>query len=157
MPPARLRNRRSSSVAAASHEERDHPVSSWILSKHGILFFRLAGGISAAILGVVALIGHHGEKPLALALLVLGLFVLSHTGIESWFHAIRKPHSNDEDDGVSGFREFASAFMATSGVILGLLAVFGDKTASAPFTVRPPVIWSSRCVALSGCEAFLWR
>ena len=23
--------------------------------------------------------------------------------------------------------------------------------------VRPPVIWSSRCVALSGCEAFLWR
>lgn len=121
-------------------DNTDYPVSSWILSKRGILAFRLAGGSSSAILGVVALAGHHGERPLAVALLVLGLFVISHTGVESWFHAIRKPHPDDGDNGIAGFRDFASAFMATSGVILGLLAVFGDKTARSPFTIKIGVV-----------------
>jgi hypothetical protein len=115
--------------------------SSWVLSKRGILFFRFAGGIVSAILGLVCLIWGNGERPLAVALLALGIFILCHTGVESWFHSIRVDYAAaDEAEQVSGFRDFASAFVATSGVILGLLAVFGDTTLKSPFTIKVAVI-----------------
>lgn len=112
-----------------------------MLSKRGILSFRFAGGIVGTILGLVCLIWGYGEKPLALALLALGIFILCHTGVESWFHSVRQDYETaDQGEQVSGFREFASAFVATSGVILGLLAVFGDKTLKAPFTIKIGVV-----------------
>jgi hypothetical protein len=108
-----------------------------ILSKHAILGFRIAGGVTSATLGLILLVGGYGEKSLALALLALGSFILCHTAVEHWFHAIRQRYEPPQD---GGLREFASTFVATSGVILGLLAVFGDNGLATPLTLKVGVV-----------------
>jgi hypothetical protein len=95
------------------------------------------GGGAALILGIVLLGGDHGERALALALVALGAFILVHLFVEEGYHAIVDNYG-DSDGG--GLRDFASAFVATSGVILGLLAVFGDKTLKTPFTIKVGVV-----------------
>jgi hypothetical protein len=107
------------------------------LSKKGILVFRVVGGFAGLVLGLVLLSGSYGEKPLALALTALGAFILCHAVVESTYHRIVKTYGESD---VGGMREFASAFIATSGVILGLLAVFGENTPGAPFTIKVGVV-----------------
>ena len=65
---------------------------------------------------------------LGIALLLLGAFMLLHFLIEHLFQSVRQSYEPPPD---SGMRDFASSFVATSGVILGLLAIF----ASHPFSV----------------------
>jgi hypothetical protein len=77
------------------------------------------------------------KKPLAIAITVPGAFILCHTVVETTYHGVVQTYA---DSDIGGLRDFASAFVATSGVILGLLAVFGDKTPKAPFTIKVGVI-----------------
>jgi hypothetical protein len=107
------------------------------LSKRGIVVFRIAGGIAGLTVGLVLLIGGYSEKSLALALTALGSFILGHAVVEMTYHAVIQEYA---DSDVGGLRDFASAFVATSGVILGLLAVFGDKTLKTPFTIKVGVV-----------------
>lgn len=118
-------------------QANDKGLSSYVLSKWGILTFRLSGGVGALVLGLVLLLGHYGEKPLALTVTALGAFIFCHAVVETIYHAVVRDYA---DSDVGGLRDFASAFVATSGVILGLLAVFGDKTPSAPFTIKVGVV-----------------
>jgi hypothetical protein len=108
-----------------------------VLSKWGIRIFRFLGGAAALIVGIVLLHWSLGEKALALALTALGAFILCHLAVEESYHKIVESYG-ESDEG--GLREFASAFVATSGVILGLLAVFGDKTTKTPFTIKVSVV-----------------
>jgi len=108
-----------------------------VLSKWAILVFRLAGGVTALILGLLLWSGGYGERALAIALVVLGAFIICHAIVETAYHAIVEIYATSD---VSGLREFASAFIATSGVILGLLAVFGDKTPKTPLTIKVGVV-----------------
>jgi hypothetical protein len=103
-----------------------------VLSKTGILIFRIIGGLASTLVGAVFLATGHTEKPLGIALLAVGGFILFHLAIESWFQSIRQDYE-PADDG--GLRDFAAAFVSTSGVILGLLAVFGDTPFSLTLKV----------------------
>jgi hypothetical protein len=108
-----------------------------VLTKNGILAFRIAGGAMALVLGLVLLLGGYGEKPLGLALTALGGFIFCHTAVETAYHRIVATFASSDE---GGLREFASAFVATSGVILGLLAVFGDSTQTSPLTIKVGVV-----------------
>jgi hypothetical protein len=105
----------------------------FVLTSAAIYWFRILSGIASSVIGLILLEGDHGEKPLALALFALGVFILAHAVIEYAFHRIKEPYDPPED---SGFRDFASAFIATSSVILGLLAVFGEQNPSFPLTIK---------------------
>ena len=59
-----------------------------MLTAAGIRVFRFLGGVSALILGVVLLAGHHGEEALSVALIALGSFLLFHMVVEYVYHAI---------------------------------------------------------------------
>jgi hypothetical protein len=109
---------------------------SWghLLSKDGIITFRLLGGVTSLVFGLVLLIRGIGEKPLAIALTALGAFILFHAIVEYSYHAIVGGMYGTADE--AGLREFASTFIATSGVILGLLAVFGDTMPKSPLTIK---------------------
>jgi ABC-type sugar transport system permease subunit len=105
-----------------------------VLTKGGILGFRIVGGLTSLVIGAVLLGIGYSETALSVALLALGGFVLFHLVTEAWFLSVRenKDYAPADD---SGLREFAAAFVSTSGVILGLLAVFGDKPFSLTLKV----------------------
>lgn len=107
----------------------------------------MIGGIGACVGSVVALVGHD-DPSLGIAGLALAVFIFGHLAIEHRYLALRKAfqpaHDGDPDtlvtgtddrQPVEGLREFASAFVSTSGVILGLLAVFGADDLSVTIKV----------------------
>lgn len=91
---------------------------------------RVAAGVAAVIVGVLL-----SNSSLSVAVLVLGIFIIVHAMLDSAFQAVRNDFSPEAD---SGMRDFAASFVATSGVILGLLSAFGDKPFSQ--TVRVGII-----------------
>ena len=97
--------------------------------------FRIVVGIASAVCGAYLLFIHTGStgKPLGLALLVLGLFIVSHWGLEAYFMHVRRDYTPPAD---SGMRDLASSFIATSGVILGLLVLFGNRGVTVTLTLR---------------------
>lgn len=86
----------------------------------------------AIIVGVVLIASPRVDDPLGLALVLVGAFIVAHLSTEEYFHRIRKEFEATPD---TGLRDFASAFVSTSGVILGLLAVFGDQEFSLTIKV----------------------
>ena len=98
---------------------------------------RLLVGIASTIAGAVLLATGVTETPLGVAVLVLGLFILGHFAIEAWFMHVRRDYDPPAD---SGMRDFASTFIATSGVILGLLALFGDERGSLTPTIKVGIV-----------------
>jgi hypothetical protein len=62
---------------------------------------------------------------------LLGLFILSHLGVDELLQKVRTEYESTD----GGLREFASSFVSTSGIILGLLAVFGGHTFSLTLKV----------------------
>lgn len=98
---------------------------------------RLVVGIASTISGVVLLATGFTETPLGVAVLVLGLFILCHFVIEAWFMHVRRDYDPPPDNGM---REFASTFIATSGVILGLLALFGDERGTLTPTIKVGIV-----------------
>lgn len=99
--------------------------------------FRILVGIASTICGLVFLADGLTETPLGVAVLVLGLFILCHYAVEARFMHVRQAYNPPAD---SGLRDFASTFIATSGVILGLLKVFGDKQGSLTPTLTVGVV-----------------
>lgn len=89
----------------------------------GIDYFRLVVGVVVGVVGLWFVFGHATETPLGVATLVLGLFILVHWVVEDCFMRVRQPYDSPAD---TGLQDFASSFIATSAVILGLLALFGD-------------------------------
>lgn len=90
-------------------------------------------GIISGVLGIAFLTLCSIETPLGVAVLVLGVFIVAHLVIEAGFMSVRSDYTPPVD---SGMRDFASTFIATSGVILGLLALFGDKPGSLTPTIK---------------------
>ena len=103
-----------------------------VLTAEGIRKFRRLAGGAAIFAGAVIIAATRADEPLGVALLLVGAFILAHLSIEEHFHEIRQDFEAKPD---TGLREFASAFVSTSGVILGLLAVFGDKEFSLTIKV----------------------
>jgi hypothetical protein len=99
--------------------------------------FRIVVGLATVICGFVFLECGLTEKPLGVAVLVLGGFILFHWGVEALFMHVRSDYNPPVD---SGMRDFASSFIATSGVILGLLALFGDKGVKLTSTLKVGVV-----------------
>jgi hypothetical protein len=93
-------------------------------------FRYIAAGIGA-VGGVVVLMAGQ-ETALGIALLILSLFIVTHCEVEAAFQHVR---TGFEPPAEGGMREFASSFIATSGVVLGLLAVFGDHPFSTTIKV----------------------
>ena len=107
----------------------------------------MIGGIGACVGSVVALVAHD-DASLGIAGLVLAVFIFGHLTVEYRYQEVRKAFrpvregqpqtlvtGNDGLQPVEGLREFASAFVSTSGVILGLLAVFGEDHLSVTVKV----------------------
>jgi hypothetical protein len=117
-----------SSEARASHGK----YGTLVLSADDIRKFRRLGGSVVIFAGAVIIAASRADEPLGVALLLVGAFILAHLGIEEHFHQLREDFEAKPD---AGLREFASAFVSTSGVILGLLAVFGDKEFSLTIKV----------------------
>jgi hypothetical protein len=114
-----------------------------VLTADGIFRFRILGGCVACLGGLVGLAAHD-DPSLGVAGLVLAAFILAHLTIEHHYQQLRDqfaktPQASAASGGhgqpVDGLREFASAFVSTSGVILGLLAVFGDGDLSLTIKV----------------------
>jgi hypothetical protein len=89
--------------------------------------FRLGAGIASLGTGIALLAGHYGERPLGIAVITLGGFILCHFAVERYFWSVRAEFDPPAD---TGMRDLASTFVATSGVVLGLLTLFGDKTST---------------------------
>jgi hypothetical protein len=109
-----------------------------VLTASGVFKFRIIGGCAACLGGLVALAAHD-DPSLGVAGLVLAVFIFGHLTIENRYQELLnqfQPSTQSDPDGVAtsggdgqpveGLRDFASAFVSTSGVILGLLAVFSD-------------------------------
>jgi hypothetical protein len=99
--------------------------------------FRIGAGIASAIAGVVLLATGWTETPLGIAVLVLGLFILAHWGVEAWFMSVRSDYDPPAD---SGMREFAATFIGTSGVVLGLLSLFHDREGELSQTLKVGIV-----------------
>jgi hypothetical protein len=134
-----------------------------VLTASGIFRFRVVGGTLAVLGGLIVVEACENDQSLGVAGLLLGVFILGHLTIEGALKrsrerfalrldADRKPRPDTENDLQSGgnvdltgaenepqptggLREFASAFVSTSGVILGLLAVFGERSFSLTIKV----------------------
>lgn len=92
-------------------------------SQGGILnILRLIVGVASLVLGIWVLSG----KAVSLAVILFGAATLGHALIDEALQSLREDKTYSPPDATSGMRDFASAFVTTSGVILGLLAVFGD-------------------------------
>jgi hypothetical protein len=97
--------------------------------------FRRAGGAALLAAGIIVAIVADADRPLGISLVVTGVFVLAHLATETAFHG-RGIDYDLTADAHAGMREFAAAFTSTSGVILGLLAVFGDSEGGFSLTVK---------------------
>ena len=103
-----------------------------MLTASGIRIFRIAGAKVSLIAGLVIIATGDPAVSLGVAVLLLGCFIGGHAWIDYTFQRIRQDYNPPQD---SGLRDFASAFVSTSGVILGLLAVFGDHPFSLTIKV----------------------
>ncbi|HXF00120.1 MAG TPA: hypothetical protein VN458_07220 [Solirubrobacterales bacterium] len=100
-----------------------------MLAARGIYYFRLLVGAAAVLGGIVVLAASGDNESLGLAVLLWGVFILGHLGIETLYQRVRGQYDSvgQQLQPTSGLREFAIAFPSTSGVILGLVAVFGSE------------------------------
>jgi hypothetical protein len=95
-----------------------------VFSRGKILnWFRLLVGLASIVLGIFAFGSNHS---LRLAVLLFGIFAVFYAALDAAFQAVRVDKDYIPADYENGLREFAASFVATSGVILGLLSVFGE-------------------------------
>jgi hypothetical protein len=89
---------------------------------------RVAAGVAAILVSQTAIGGEKGKPDHALswAVLLLGIFILSHFLIE--FVMIRLPANAGQSESVPNpFNAVATVLVTTPGVVLGLLAAFGTS------------------------------
>jgi hypothetical protein len=96
---------------------------------------RVAAGLVGILVGALELTASHPNHSLGVAVLALGAFILGHVGLEHLFQSVASTLTAPLD---GGMRDFAASFIATSGVILGLLSVFGEK--SLPETLKIGIV-----------------
>ncbi len=96
---------------------------------------RVAAGVLGILVGILVLTASHPNHSLGVAVLALGAFILGHVGLERLFRSVATELTEPPE---GGMRDFAASFIATSGVILGLLSVFGEK--SLPETLKIGVV-----------------
>jgi hypothetical protein len=96
-----------------------------MLTAHGVRCLRMVAAIIPSVAGVVLLIAQVDPVALAVSLIVFGVFVFGHRWLDYKFQALRSMAAPASDQ--TGLRDFAATLVGTSGVILGLLAVFGKQ------------------------------
>jgi hypothetical protein len=122
-----------------------------VLTAKGLQSFRFFCGALAILGGLILVVPSDRTRPLGVSLLLLGAFILGHLQVERAYQRTRlrfQPPANGgagggnrswladtESQTDEGLRDFAAAFIATSGVILGLLTVFGEKAFSLTIKV----------------------
>jgi hypothetical protein len=79
--------------------------------------------------GITLLASHVGERPLDIAVLLVGAFAAFHFAVEALWSGLPGTPSGEADtapDLAAAFRDAAVVYISTPGVVLGLLAVFGE-------------------------------
>jgi hypothetical protein len=72
------------------------------------------------------------QGPLSIAVLLLGVFAFGHLLVDDFWHnspsgaEAEEKDTNGAGDFASAFRDTAAIYISTPGVVLGLLAVFGE-------------------------------
>jgi hypothetical protein len=93
---------------------------------------------SFAILGVGVglLVSHAVQHALSVAVLVLGGFAVGHWLVDVvWNKVGSNGVAGTNEQFVSGFRDTAAVYISTPGIVLGLLAVFGQDLGREPIHV----------------------
>jgi hypothetical protein len=90
---------------------------------------RAAFSLVALGVGIGLLVSHAVEHPLALAVLLVGVFAAAHLLLERTWSTLPEVEASNGAVGselAGAFRDTATIYISTPGVVLGLLAVFGD-------------------------------
>lgn len=97
-------------------------------------YLRLFVAAASGTAGLLLLVCGAAESALGIALLALAAFTLFHFVVEDRFLKARNPAYVASEEG--GMRELATTFVATAGVVLGLLTVFAERSGTITTTVK---------------------